>query len=96
MSAEALPGEFFMPEASTTPPAPADQTDKYDFLQRRSLFLFERLLAEIAERRDADTLGRLIEVVEDLVGHCQWCLAEDGRRFELLKDRAPLPGEGAD
>ena len=94
MSAQAMGAGYFWPEASTEPPAPAKQSDNtYDFLQRRTMFLLEGLLAEIAERQDKDTFGKLVEVLEDLLGHCQWVMAEDGRRFELLKDRRPLPDE---
>ena len=81
---------YFVPAAATVPP---DQDAEYDLLQKRAMFYLEQLLAAIAERRDETTFNALVEVVEDLAGHCLWAMAEDGRRFELLKDRRSLPGD---
>jgi hypothetical protein len=96
MSAEAMGTGYFWPEASTEPPAPGEQSDRYDFLQRRTMFLTERLLEQIVERQDADTFQKLVEVLENLLGHTAWALAEPGRKYEPFKSRNPLPGEGED
>jgi len=91
MSAEAMGAGYFFPQAPTRPPAPTPED--YLEVQKRGLYHFEKLLAEICERGDRDSFEKLTEIIEDMMGHGLWVLAEPGRRYELLRERRPLPDE---
>lgn len=90
MSAQALSGGFFLADAPTSPP---DRAAEYDLIQKRGLFYFENMVAEICERGDEDSFQKLTEIVQDMMGHGLWVLAEPGRRYELMRERRPLPDE---
>jgi hypothetical protein len=91
---------FFMPRAPAASPTGWDA--EYDLLEKRVMFNFERFLAGIFEREDADTFEKLIEVIQDLMGHCAWCFAAGlnscgvGRRCRAKTDRWPPPERWAE